>query len=260
MTAPAVVFTDLDGTLLDHETYDWAPAAPLLARLRKAGVPVVLASSKTAAEIAGLRDAMGLTQCPAIVENGAGVLPAHRTRPDAARSHDRIRAALSDLPGDLRACFAGFSDWTPAEIAARTGLTPQDAARARARDFSEPGVFTGTDAQRAGFLDALGRAGIAATQGGRFLSLSFGASKADRMAEIVKDMGAPVTVALGDAPNDIAMLKAADYGVIVPNPGHVAMPELDRDMNHVRRAPCPGPTGWTRAVSGLLEELELLTA
>jgi ribonucleotide monophosphatase NagD (HAD superfamily) len=45
-----LVFTDLDGTLLDHDTYDWTPARDALDRLTRAGIPVVFTSSKTAAE------------------------------------------------------------------------------------------------------------------------------------------------------------------------------------------------------------------
>ena len=73
---PLIVFSDLDGTLLDHETYSWAAAEPALAALRAQGIPLVLASSKTALEIAPLRAAMGFSHCPAIVENGAGLLAA----------------------------------------------------------------------------------------------------------------------------------------------------------------------------------------
>ena len=73
MTARVIVFTDLDGTLLDHESYGYAPALPLLSRLRAAGIPLILASSKTAAEIAPLRADLGFADCPAIVENGAGI-------------------------------------------------------------------------------------------------------------------------------------------------------------------------------------------
>jgi hypothetical protein len=73
-TPALIVFSDLDGTLLDHETYSWQPAAPALDALKQRGIPLILASSKTAAEIAGLRAEMGFADCPAIVENGAGML------------------------------------------------------------------------------------------------------------------------------------------------------------------------------------------
>lgn len=48
---PLLVFSDLDGTLLDSHSYDWQPAAPWLSRLREANVPVILCSSKTSAEM-----------------------------------------------------------------------------------------------------------------------------------------------------------------------------------------------------------------
>ena len=67
---PLIVFTDLDGTLLDHETYSLEPARPALDRLASEGIPLILASSKTAAEIDRLRAEIGCADFPAIVENG----------------------------------------------------------------------------------------------------------------------------------------------------------------------------------------------
>ena len=55
MTGPLpgyIFFSDLDGTLLDHENYDWSAAKPALSELKRQGLPLILASSKTAAEIA----------------------------------------------------------------------------------------------------------------------------------------------------------------------------------------------------------------
>ena len=250
---PLVVFTDLDGTLLDHDSYSWAPAEPALARLADLGAVVVLASSKTASEIAVLQDAMGLAHWPAIVENGAGVLG------DGAPSrHGELRGALGRVPGDLRRHFTGFGDMTPAEVAACTGLAPQDAARARARMFSEPGLWSGSDADRARFLAALAREGVTARQGGRFLTLSFGRTKADRMAEIVARYRPAHTIALGDAPNDIEMLEAADQGIIVANPHAPPMPALPGEATgRIRRTRQAGPSGWNTAILDALDRLGL---
>lgn len=38
---PLLIFTDLDGTLLDSHTYDWQPAAPWLYRLRERNIPLI---------------------------------------------------------------------------------------------------------------------------------------------------------------------------------------------------------------------------
>lgn len=67
-----VIFTDLDGTLLDHDTYSYEPANSALEKLRETKTPLILASSKTAAEIAPLRHELGFDAFPAIVENAPG--------------------------------------------------------------------------------------------------------------------------------------------------------------------------------------------
>ena len=71
MLPPRLVVTDLDGSLLDHHTYDFSPAAPWLARFKQMGVPVIPVTSKTRAELIPLREALGLTATPFIAENGA---------------------------------------------------------------------------------------------------------------------------------------------------------------------------------------------
>jgi len=67
-----LIFTDLDGTLLDAETYSWQEAGEALDLCRRHRVPVILASSKTRAEIEILRDRMMLSD-PFISENGGGI-------------------------------------------------------------------------------------------------------------------------------------------------------------------------------------------
>ena len=252
-----IVFTDLDGTLLDHETYAFEAARPALERLKGGGVPLVLASSKTAAELVSLRHRLGFSHCEAIVENGAGILPpGENVIGDDSRLHD-ILAILDGASAALRCHFSGFSQWTVDEISARTGLAAAEAAAARQRQYSEVGVWTGNRDQWREFLSYIGEHGLAAQQGGRFISLSFGASKADRMLTIAQEHrkrhGSAFVIALGDAPNDMAMLEAADMGIIVPNPGHGGITALDGEATgRIIRADAPGPEGWNRAILALI--------
>jgi len=257
--AGLLIFTDLDGTLLDHETYSWRAAEPALAMLRQRGAGVILASSKTAAEIAPLRDEIGFADWPAIVENGAGLLPAGAAASEVeGDAYQRLHAALDKLPADLRARFTGFGDMGAEGIARATGLPPDQAALAAARHFSEPGLFTGDEADEAAFTAALAEHGITARRGGRFLTLSFGATKADRMAEIKSDHAPDgVTIALGDAPNDAEMIAAADHGVIVANPHGTGLPPLDGEAEgRITRTRRPGPEGWNAAILALVERLD----
>ena len=255
---PLIVFTDLDGTLLDHETYAFAAAEPALALLRERAVPLILASSKTAAEIAPIRSELGFGWCPAIVENGAGVLAPEGAEPDAGAGDDyqRLRAILATAPADLRRHFSGFADMGVHGIAEATGL-PADAARlAATRRFSEPGLWSGGEDERARLVAWLERHGVHARSGGRFLTLSFGGTKAGRMeaiASMIYPDARPFIVALGDAPNDVEMLEAADRAFIVANPHGTGVPRLaGEDDGTVTRTAEPGPSGWNGALLGLL--------
>jgi len=72
-----VIYTDLDGSLLDHDSYSHAAADALLAELEVHGVPVIIASSKTRSEQIALRNELS-NHHPFIVENGAAVfIPVH---------------------------------------------------------------------------------------------------------------------------------------------------------------------------------------
>lgn len=134
-----LVFSDLDGTLLSHGDYSWAKASPGLERLRALGAGLVLASSKTSAEMILLRDEIGFSDWPAIVENGAGILWPGETDIGGAQTYADLRKTIRTLP----AGFVGFGDMTVQEVADQTGLDSQAARRARQRQFSEPGVWTG---------------------------------------------------------------------------------------------------------------------
>lgn len=251
-----VVFTDLDGTLLDHDTYRWDQAQPALDRLRAADVPVVLASSKTAPEIEILQKQMDLIGLPAIVENGAGLIGLPAT--GITRTYDALRNALDQLPVTLRKDFRGFGDMSIAELATQTGLSVESAKLAKARGYSEPGVWSGGDVQLRHFLAALSEKSITAQRGGRFLTLSFGQTKADGMDSVISAFRPEMTLALGDAPNDIAMLEKADFGVIVANPHRPSLPPLPGEKEgSITRTRGAGPVGWNAVVNAFLDTLPL---
>ncbi|WP_348656217.1 HAD-IIB family hydrolase [uncultured Sulfitobacter sp.] len=258
MSLPLLVFTDLDGTLLSHSSYRWDAATPALDTLRNIGAAVVLASSKTAPEIAEIRAELAWDHCPAIIENGAGILPPDSTDMPKTDSYVRLRHALDSLPAELRDPFCGFGDMTVAQIAQITGLSHNDAANAAERAFSEPGIWSGSAELRGAFIDALHDHGIHAREGGRFLTLSYGRTKADQMAALTDAFAPRHTLALGDAPNDIEMLQAAEFGVIVANPHRDPLPPLPgEDTDRIIRTTLPGPAGWNGAVLDLIARLNL---
>lgn len=269
-----IVFTDLDGTLLDHTTYSYEPATLAVSALQACGVPIIMTTSKTAEEIAVLQDDMGLC-APAITENGAGVwVPdAYQTvaidmdeMNSGAVQYPDIRAFLTNLEPSLREKFFGFGDMSLQEVVACTGLSQQQARSAKQRQWSEPGVWTGDAASLKMFRVKLNEAGMIAHQGGRFLTLSAEGGKHVLMCKLLKayqkasgDLGASQqkilkTLALGDAPNDIGMLQKADIGVVLPGvKGREMVGIEDGAEGCIWHAEQPGPEGWNDAVLAALK-------
>lgn len=257
-----VIFTDLDGTLLDHETYRYDAAKSALDAIRARKIPLVPASSKTAAELAPLRRELDIMQWPAIVENGAGIVRSGEGGEGGSfddSDYRLLRQVIDRVPATQRRHFAGFGDWGADEIARRTGLVSEQAKLAARRQFSEPGIWSGDEEALAAFLDGLSAEGVSARRGGRFLTLSFGADKADRMDEVVAMLGAggATTAMLGDAPNDMRMIERADIGVIVQNPSTEALPRLEGEATgRIRRTRLAGPAGWNEAVLAIMKAVK----
>ncbi len=248
----ALVFSDLDGTLLDHRTYSWRAANAALTRMRFEGVGLILATSKTASEVVSLREEIGFADYPAIVENGGGILPASGTALPTESSYKKLRDILSRLPSG----FVGFGDMTFQQVSELSGLKPEIAVKARDRAFSEPGIWTGPSTGLSEFITSAKDAGLLVQQGGRFLTLSFGGTKADRVEELIKTLSPDTTIALGDAPNDIEMLMRTDYGVIVANSAGPTIPRLPGEKTgRIRRTIREGPEGWSEAILEFLDAM-----
>jgi mannosyl-3-phosphoglycerate phosphatase len=263
-----VVFSDLDGTLLDHDSYDWHAAEPALRELRARNIPLVLISSKTLAEIAELRHAMELND-PVVAENGAFTeIPADYFPPTLEIRADTVaRQALQRAFADIRAehrydCEA-FYEMGDAGIAAATGLSLDEARLANRRYASEPILWRDTDTHLSEFAEQAAQRGLRCVRGGRFVHLMGQTDKARALAALVdgyrsKWPGVEVTsVALGDGPNDLCMLRAADIAVVIRGKHDHPMPLGDHP--YVLRPRPPGPQGWSQAIRYLLDLLKMGT-
>jgi mannosyl-3-phosphoglycerate phosphatase len=258
-----VIVTDLDGTLLDHDTYSFAPARPALVELRRRLVPLVLCTSKTRAEVEALRRRLK-NRHPFIVENGGGLFVPRgyfergtAGRMELGRPYSEIVAALSDLARKARVQVRGFHQLSAREIAELTGLPLAQARLAQNREFDEPFwfLFAG-GAARSRFVRLARRSGYGVTTGGRLWHLFRGSDKGlavRRLLALYRRSGRFRTLALGDAANDLPMFREVDQAVLLPRPDGRYDRAVLRAVPGVIRGSAPGPEGWNEAVLRALQ-------
>jgi mannosyl-3-phosphoglycerate phosphatase len=261
-----VVVSDLDGCLLDEESYSYEAARPALDALRRAGVPLVLCSSKTRAEMEPLHRELGLSH-PYVVENGGAlVVPrgAPGLRPSEAgrggfvtafgTARPALVSALTKIAAETGVRLRGFASLSAEDVAGLTGLALEQARLAREREYDEPFLLDGGEAGLAAVREAAERCGLTVTRGGRFFHLLGAGSDKGRAARRVLELyaGHPVSAALGDSANDLPLLRVVDRPILVPRPSGELDADLRRALPAAARAPAPGPVGWNQAVLGLL--------
>ncbi|NVM22622.1 MAG: HAD hydrolase family protein, partial [Desulfobacterales bacterium] len=147
-----IVFTDLDGTLIDHDTYEFKEAEPSLDMLKQRAVPVIICSSKTRAEIELYRLRMGLGD-PFIAENGSAVFIPRCALDmgdmnfvekgiynvvELGMPYAELCAVLKEIKKKENFRMKGFGEMSVEQIADATGLPLEEARLAADREHSEP--------------------------------------------------------------------------------------------------------------------------
>lgn len=257
-----ILFSDLDGTLLDATRYSFSGALPALSLIHAHDIPLIFCSSKTRAEIEACRHLMH-NDHPFITENGGGIFIPHGYFPGSdapANGYQQITLGLQYT--EIRQRFValrkksginvtGFADMTVEEIASLTGLPVDQAKLAKQRDFDEPFIFDGAPDRR--FLRAIEDDGLNWTQGRIFHIMG----KHDKGLAVTtlkklyeRKYGEIFSIGLGDSLNDLPLLRVVDQPVLIRHEdgsfnSSITIDGLIKTQN-------PGPRGWNEAVLQLL--------
>jgi mannosyl-3-phosphoglycerate phosphatase len=269
-----LVVSDLDGCLLDADTYSWAEARPALAELARSRTPLVLCSGKTRMEMEALARDLGLAH-PFIVENGGAIVfPLGSFDGDVpgARSVEGLRvlalgpprellvAALRELAQQTGARVRGFADMTANEVRSLTGLSGTAALLALDREYDEPFVVE-DEATLAELSRAAQGRGLQLSHGGRFHHLMGGSDKGLAVRTLLalyhRAGRDPRSAGLGDAETDLPLLQAVDRPIVVPRRDGSLNPVLAAGLPRAEQAPGPGPAGWNAALLALLRGHDL---
>ena len=269
-----VVFTNLDGSLLDGGGTGYGAARPALEALDRRNIPLVAISRRTRAEVTALQAQLGIIH-PAAIEDGAAVLVPDCYFPSSILDDaweldgDRLvrvfglpychlRQVLQDVRVELGADIVGFGDWSEGELVLALGLTADEARMAHKRQFSEIFTFSG---DRKALQQAISRHHLqisqlqtSSLQGQWYLT-----GNADKTAAVnllldcfLKHVGPINSLGIATDKSDVGWLTLMKQAVVISStidtePWWAEQPE------RWTQAQLPGAEGWNESVLNWLE-------
>jgi len=262
-----VIFADLDGTLLDAYTFQPGPSVASLDGCKRQNIPVVFVSSKTRAEIEKIRRELNNTH-PFVSENGGGIfLPrVNWPKPEnaiesgdywcitKATPHSSIVNILRQVARNIGADIIGFEDLPERDISKATGMAAEDAKLAKERAFDEPFmILNETEELVQRLRDEMSVHGLNHTKGGIFHHIMGHYDKGwavCQLKEIYRRINPQLKfVAIGDASNDIPMLREVDYPFLVRKPD--GSYETKASFPGITITDGAGPEGFSEAIASL---------
>lgn len=261
-----ILFTDLDGTLLDHETYSFAAAEEALSLVKSKRIPLIIVTSKTRTEILDIQKKLDISE-PFIVENGGAVFFPQQTDIDDlalkdfekkdgffAKTIGSDRKEIIDFLEPLKEEFKirSFVDFSNSELSKLMDMNINEVEKSKKREFSEPFIFFEDAKENLRLLnEKAAQSGFKVLKGGRFYHLVGKLQDKGEAVKIVKkvynasDWEFGTSIGIGDSMNDLEMLKNVDIPVIVKKKNgkyeDICLPGLVK-------ADAAGPEGWNKVV------------
>ena len=264
-----IIFTDLDATMLD-ENYSYKAASSALKMIKDTGIHLVLNSSKTLSEMISLRNELDFLD-PIIAENGTVTgIPKNLINQEYKNdelyidvegfiSRSKIKKIIYSIREKYNFEFEGFSDWDVDTVSKKTNLSYNDAVNSMDRIMTEPIIWLDNVENYKTFIDMLKSAEIQCVSGGKFKHImSAKANKGEAMNKVLKyykkyyEKTNIVSIALGDSENDIPMLNASDYPIVILNPSKKT---ISVDHTNVKFSKIAGPSGWNNEIIEVLNYL-----
>jgi mannosyl-3-phosphoglycerate phosphatase len=232
LTPKLIVFSDLDGTIL-NENYDYKEVQSAICKLISMGVSIVLASSKTKAEIEFYQRKLGINE-PFIVENGSAIIIPKgyfRMKYDSTirnrlysviqlgLDYASIRNSFPIIQTRSNSTIIGFGDMTIKEIAEDSGLPIELACLSKEREYDEP--FKIISGVKSDILQAIESVGLSYTEGGRYLHVLGNTDKGKALAILkelyLREFHKIVTISIGNSINDLCMLDLVNMPFMINN-------------------------------------------
>ena len=258
-----VIFTDLDGSLLHRDTFQFDSIKHYIKSLVSKGIIIVPNSSKTQKEIEKFNEELGIN-LPFISENGASIHGLNLITsnfPDklvlSREKEELLKIFENKVPEKLKEkCFqvSKMGKKEQENILGQKDVKLKDALN---RKYTLPFLFKGNKNEKNKLLKVLNSNSLTLQEGGRILNLCDNINKVKSMNRVIKILKKTEdqikTIAVGDNYNDLDMLKSCDIPCLVFNDQFI---QDQINIDNLIFSNKPSPEGWSDVIKTALLKLD----
>ena len=259
-----IIFSDLDGTLLDKNTFKFDIIEDYFRELILNGITIIPSSSKTEAELLDFNNHYNL-KLSFISENGSAIhgldlvnkkLP---NKVSISRSIDEIYKIYNEtISLDIKQKIIFILNLNFEEQKKFFGLPQDKMLLAKKRNHSIPIQFKGTEIEKKNFIKIMNDVGLSVQSGGRIMNICDNTNKSKAMFKTIELIGKEtdeniITIGVGDNQNDIEMLKNCDYACLVKNDN---FDSSLINIDNLIKSSEPSPKGWADVIKTTIQKIK----
>lgn len=259
-----LIFSDLDGTLLNRDTFSFDEIKNYILYLISNDISLIPNSSKTKEEINEFNKKLG-EDLPYIVENGAAIFDLHLINSNfpeeivLSREIEEILTIFNEkIPKNLVSKLKFLHNLDLSDQMKILGLSKEKIRNALKRKYSIPLLFNGNISEKREIKNLVKSAGLTLQEGGRVINLCDNVSKSTAMKKVLKlfnkiSNDKLTTIAVGDNFNDLEMLKNSDIPCLVFN-DKFTLETIN--INNCLVSKKSAPEGWEEIVKLALDKIK----
>ena len=259
-----IIFTDMDGSLLDKHTFKIDNIENYFRQLLKKGILIIPNSSKTEAELTDFNNQFNLN-LSFISENGSsihGLNFINKNLPNKillSRSIEEIyRIYNENISKYLKQKITPILELEQDEQIKIFGLSLDKLRLAKERVHSIPIQFNGNEIEKNDLIQNLNEIGLTIQSGGRIMNICDNVNKSKAMSKTIELIKNEInieiiTIGVGDNQNDIEMLKNCDYACLVKND------KFDStliNIDNLIKSTEPSPNGWADVIKTAIQKIK----
>ena len=259
-----LIFTDLDGSLLDKETFKFDVIKDYFKELVRNGIIIIPNSSKSEAELLDFNEQNNL-DLSFITENGSsihGLNKIHHNLPDKiiiSRTINEIRNVYEEnISLDFKNKTTHILELEIEVQQKILGLPLDKIKLAIKRDHSLPIKFNGTEIEKKEFTKILKNSGLTIQTGGRIMNVCDNVDKSKAVSKVLQLIRKQlddevITIGVGDNENDIEMIEQTDYPCLVKNDN---FDSSLINIDNLIKSSEPSPLGWADVIKTAIQKIE----